>query len=113
MTFIDHGVQHGLILALPAKLAGVTDWVVWVLFGVGFLVGAWPDMNIRLEHGKFITDWDSYVYRHTAPVWYYRLHQWVDAPFHRESPNWWPRLWWLASIWWVVELAGLWVLACT
>lgn len=125
MTFADHGVQGGVLYALPAHIARAPWWVQVPLFCWGFWRGMKPDADGFFAGFRFVFysgeggwhleihfkyDWAVYARRHHDPGWNkyepaYLLHLLVDRPFHQApGVNWWPTMWQLASAYWLLEV---------
>lgn len=129
MLVTDHAIQGGLVLALPAKLAGAPDWLVGTLFAVGAVQNALPDIaplkaGLKVWRGAALDgfmpfmfegyvfySWGTYIEWHIGPKrWLAPLHFFVDDWMHTPDGNWWPRDWKKNILLWTLEIAGVYLL---
>jgi hypothetical protein len=128
MTFIDHGLHYAIPAAFVLRGAGFPEEIVGTGAALSWCINAYPDLGgflaalVNLKHER--VDWwqtrifglkvpmrgDVYSRLHSRdhPLWWlWWAHLAVDEPFHHEPGPWWPRLAWLALIYWVQEIQAI------
>lgn len=116
-TFVTHSAVGAGFRGTLASLAGLSsEWRV-LLLALGALEGASPDALDWLLWKFFGADrWSLYKVMHSSPAcwwgllfWGWGLHVLLDKPFHRTpGENWWPRLWWLEILSFLVGALLIW-----
>lgn len=116
-----HTVLGAGIAVGAAKLVGLEDYrVVATVYGA--VMGAAPDAFdwIAAKLGWTARWVNIYAKLHDATLatlWAILLlaqppllvgHFLPDKIFHASGPEWWPRLWWLAILMWLVGISLLW-----
>jgi hypothetical protein len=123
VTVVDHFIQQGAVAGILLRLAGASPVVVGSGFALAGLPNTIPDvwplvrglMNPSHPNVTWIKKfgiswpyrWDVYGQLHDSRFWLWRLHTWVDKPFHEPNGDWWPREWKRAVGWWLVEVSLL------
>lgn len=104
MDFVTHGIEGGLLYALPFYLllfaTGFTGWLfltlMWMLFAIGFIEGSAPDVFPWLVGRKNEQEgWALYTLyhlnkhpQHLEASYPFQLHvACVDPPFHKKPDN--------------------------
>jgi hypothetical protein len=133
VTVVDHGLHYAIPAAFVSRAAGAPTWGIVAIasvFGilnaipdlagpvVGFLVPS--DVHVSVEtielfglKIRYRQRWDIYFQFHWGKIaqrwgWLWAAHVWVDAKMHEQTgESWWPKMWPLASAYWLAEIAAI------
>jgi hypothetical protein len=122
----DHFISQGAIAGIATRLSGGEPIVVGVAFAVagslncvpdlaGLASGLWnrrhPNVTWRTFLGvSYPFRYDIHGKFHEERVWgwqLWRLHTWVDEPFHAFQKPWFSRFWKTEVLFQLLNLVGL------
>jgi hypothetical protein len=115
-SFIAHGLFGAGVSGAGTRLLGGKKTVIIGITVAGFLFGIAPDAADWIAWFLFGAErWQLYNLMHFGWLSYalawvtpYGLHLALDLIFHASGANWWPRLWWLEVLMWIVGGLMIW-----
>jgi hypothetical protein len=122
----DHFIQQGALVGVATRLAGAEMPVVITAFALAGTLNVIPDISglvagFSNPHHPLVTwekmlgvsypmRWDVHARYHEDRPWgwqLWRLHTWVDEPFHAFQKPWFSQFWKTEVLFQLLNAAGL------